>query len=81
MVARLADAHQHGTPPAELVGLGRDPLLVVDEVGSIPLEPEAANLFPHLVSARYQRASLIVTSHQPSDAEARSAATTSSPQP
>ena len=39
--------------------------LVVDEVGYIPFEPEAANLFFQLVSARYERASLIVTSNKP----------------
>ena len=40
-------------------------LLVIDEVGYIPFEPEAANLFFQLVSARYERASLIVTSNKP----------------
>src|SRR5580704_7556639 len=35
--------------------------LLVDEVGYIPSEPEAANLFFQLVSGRYERASLIVT--------------------
>jgi DNA replication protein DnaC len=38
---------------------------VVDEVGYIPFEPEAANLFFQLVSSRYERASLIVTSNKP----------------
>jgi DNA replication protein DnaC len=55
----------HGTPQAELARLGRYPLLVIDEVGYIPFEPEAANLFFQLVSARYERASLIVTSNKP----------------
>jgi DNA replication protein DnaC len=64
-VARLADAHQAGNLQAELVRLGRYPLLVIDEVGYIPFEPEAANLFFQLVSARYERASLIVTSNKP----------------
>jgi DNA replication protein DnaC len=64
-VARLADAHAAGRLQAELVRLGRYPLLVVDEVGYIPFEPEAANLFFQLVSARYERASLIVTSNKP----------------
>jgi DNA replication protein DnaC len=61
-VARLAEAHQAGRLQADLVRLCRYPLLVIDEVGYIPFEPEAANLFFQLVSARYQRASLIVTS-------------------
>jgi hypothetical protein len=38
---------------------------VIDEVGYIPFEPEAANLFFQLVSSRYERASLIVTSNKP----------------
>jgi len=64
-VARLAEAHAQGRLQAELVRLGRSPLLVVDEVGYIPFEAEAANLFFQLVSARYERASLIVTSNKP----------------
>ena len=63
-VARLAEAHQAGRIHAELTRLGRYPLIVVDEVGYIPFEPEAANLFFQLVSSRYERASLIVTSNK-----------------
>jgi DNA replication protein DnaC len=64
-VARLADAHTAGRLQDELIKLGRVPLLIIDEVGYIPFEPEAANLFFQLVSARYERASLIVTSNKP----------------
>lgn len=64
-VARLADAHSASRLQTELVRLGRYPLLVIDEVGYIPFEPEAANLFFQLVSSRYERASLIVTSNKP----------------
>ncbi len=64
-VTTLADAHHGGRLQTELVRLGRYPLLVVDEVGYIPFESEAANLFFQLVSSRYERASLIVTSNKP----------------
>ncbi|MGB3828673.1 MAG: IS21-like element helper ATPase IstB [Ornithinimicrobium sp.] len=64
-VDRLAAAHHDGTLQAELRKLTRYPLLIIDEVGYIPFEPEAANLFFQLVSARYERASLIVTSNKP----------------
>jgi DNA replication protein DnaC len=64
-VARLAEAHTAGRLQPELTRLGRYPLLVVDEVGYIPFEAEAANLFFQLVSARYERASLLVTSNKP----------------
>ena len=63
-VDRLATAHHAGRLQTELIRLGRYPLLVVDEVGYIPFEPEAANLFFQLVSSRYERASLIVTSNK-----------------
>jgi DNA replication protein DnaC len=63
-VDRLAAAHHTGKLQSELIRLGRYPLLVVDEVGYIPFEAEAANLFFQLVSSRYERASLIVTSNK-----------------
>jgi DNA replication protein DnaC len=63
-VDRLAAAHHGGRLQHELRRLARYPLLVVDEVGYIPFEPEAANLFFQLVSSRYERASLIVTSNK-----------------
>ena len=49
----------------ELSRLGRIPLLVIDEVGYIPFDGEAANLFFQLISSRYERASVIVTSNKP----------------
>jgi DNA replication protein DnaC len=64
-VSRLAEAHHAGRLQDELIKLGRIPLLIIDEVGYIPFEAEAANLFFQLVSARYERASLIVTSNKP----------------
>jgi DNA replication protein DnaC len=64
-VARLAEAHQTGRLQDELVKLGRILLLIIDEVGYIPLEAEAANLFFQLVSSRYERASFIVTFNKP----------------
>ena len=60
-----SEAHAAGRLQDELVRLGRYPLLVIDEVGYIPFEPEAANLFFQLVSSRYERASLLVTSNKP----------------
>jgi DNA replication protein DnaC len=64
-VAKLGDAKRQGSLEAELRRLSFIPLIVVDEVGYIPFDPEAANLMFSLVSARYERASLIVTSNKP----------------
>lgn len=57
-------AHRAAVLHDELRRMGRYPPLAIDEVGHIPFEPEAANLLSRLVSARYERASLIVTSNK-----------------
>nr|WP_281412204.1 IS21-like element helper ATPase IstB [Miltoncostaea marina] len=64
-VARLGDAQRQGHLGEEIARLQRHTLLVVDEVGYIPFDPAAANLIFQLVSARYERASMIVTSNKP----------------
>ncbi len=63
-VDRLGAAHDAGRLHEELRRLGRIPLIVVDEVGYVPFAPEAANLFFQLVSARYERASMIMSSNK-----------------
>ena len=42
----------------------RPKLLIVDEVGYMPLDPVAANLFFHVVIARYERGSMVMTSNK-----------------
>ena len=64
-VARLSEAKRQGSLEAELRRLSFIPVIVVDEVGYIPFDPEAANLMFSLVSSRYERASMIVTSNKP----------------
>jgi DNA replication protein DnaC len=64
-VARLAEAKHDGRLEDELAALARIPLLVCDEIGYIPFDPQAANLMFALVSSRYERASMIVTSNKP----------------
>jgi DNA replication protein DnaC len=64
-VALLADAQRQGHLDDELKRLERIPLLICDEVGYIPFDPQAANLMFMLVARRYERASLIVTSNKP----------------
>jgi DNA replication protein DnaC len=64
-VALLADAQRQGRLDDELDRLQRIPLLIVDEVGYIPFDPHAANLMFMLISRRYERASMIVTSNKP----------------
>jgi DNA replication protein DnaC len=64
-ITRLTDAHRAGRLPQELARLRRYSLIIVDEVGYLPFEQDAANLFFQLVSSRYEHASLILTSNLP----------------
>ena len=63
-VMRLGEAKRNGRLADELERLGRIPLLIVDEVGYIPFDPDAASLFFQLVSSRYEQSSLIVSSNK-----------------
>jgi DNA replication protein DnaC len=63
-VSRLEAAQDRNNLEAELRRLERYQLLVVDEVGYLPLERSAANLLFALVSRRYERGSIIVTSNR-----------------
>jgi DNA replication protein DnaC len=62
---RALKAKRQGGLEAELRRLSFIPLIIVDEIGYIPFDPEAANLMFSLVSNRYERASMIVTSKKP----------------
>lgn len=62
---RLQSAHQLGRLPTELAKLRRYGLIIIDEVGYLPFEQDAANLVFQLVSSRYEHASLILTSNLP----------------
>ena len=63
-VSRLETAQERNQLEAELRRLERYQLLVVDEIGYLPLERQAANLLFALVSRRYERGSIIVTSNR-----------------
>ena len=65
MGRQVGDAQRGARLSEELRRLLWIPLVIVDEVGYIPFDPRAANLMFILVSSRYERASLIVTSNKP----------------
>ncbi len=44
--------------------LSRQSLLIIDELGYSPLSPEDANLFFQLVSRKYEKTSIIITSNK-----------------
>ena len=47
-----------------LMLLAKPKLLIVDELGYLPFEPNAAHLFFQLVSRRYERGAMLITSNR-----------------
>jgi len=64
-VARLGAAHAAGQLETDLKKIRRYRLIIVDEVGYIPFDHDAANLFFQLVASRYETGSILVTSNLP----------------
>ena len=64
LVAQLAKAHADGVLEKQLTILSRPKLLIIDEIGYLPFETNAAHLFFQLVSRRYERGSIMITSNR-----------------
>ena len=64
LVAALAKAHADGRLEERLTFFAKPKLLIVDELGYLPLEPNAAHLFFQLVWRRYERGSMLITSNR-----------------
>jgi DNA replication protein DnaC len=64
LVASLAKAHADGRLEERLTHFAKPKLLIVDELGYLPLEPDAAHLFFQLVSRRYERGAMLITSNR-----------------
>jgi DNA replication protein DnaC len=64
LVAGLAKAHGEKRLDEKLLALSKAKLLIVDELGYLPLEPDAAHLFFQLVSRRYETGAMLVTSNR-----------------
>lgn len=64
LVAALAKAEREGTLREKIRFLCRSALLVVDEIGYLPVTPGGGNLFFQLVNARYEKGAMILTSNR-----------------
>jgi DNA replication protein DnaC len=64
-IARLSMAHKANALEAELKKIRRYKLIIIDEVGYIPFDQDAANLFFQLIASRYEVGSIMVTSNLP----------------
>ena len=64
IIASLEKAERQGGLQARIRFLARNALLIVDEIGYLPLSKGGANLFFQLVNARYERGAMILTSNR-----------------
>ena len=64
LVAALVKGNTDGTLDQRLSHFSKPKLLIIDELGYLPFEPNAAHLFFQLVSKRYERGSVLVTSNR-----------------
>lgn len=64
MIEKLKQANSRGGLDRKLKTLGKYKLLIVDEIGYLPMDREGAHLFFQLVSKRYERGSTIFTSNK-----------------
>jgi len=64
LITTLGRAFAEGRLEERLKILTQPQLLIVDEIGYLPIDRQGANLFFQLVSRRYERGSIIITSNQ-----------------
>jgi DNA replication protein DnaC len=64
LVALLAKANAEKRLEDRLLSLSKPKLLIVDELGYLSLEPDTAHLFFQLVSRRYEKGAMLITSNR-----------------
>lgn len=65
LIEKLDRAHKRGTLEATLRRYSRYDLLIIDEIGYLPMTKNGANLFFQLINLRYEKKSTIITSNIP----------------
>ena len=63
LLTHLLDAKRDGTLTRKLQSIDRFALLLIDELGYVPFEREATDLLFHVISQRYERASIAITTN------------------
>ena len=64
LIEGLAQAEREGRLPEKIRFYARASLLIVDEIGYLPITRGGANLFFQLVNARYEKGAMILTSNR-----------------
>lgn len=64
LVSQLNRAHYENKLEIKLKTLSKYKLLIIDEIGYLPFDRQGANLFFQLISKRYEKNSIILTSNK-----------------
>jgi DNA replication protein DnaC len=64
LIAQLTKAHAEGRLDEKLKLYTTPRLLIIDEIGYLPIDRLGANLFFQLISRRYERGPMVLTSNQ-----------------
>ena len=65
LLGSLVKGQHQGTLEVRLAQYSKPKLLIVDELGYLPLEPQAGHLFFQLISRRYEQGSVLISSNRP----------------
>ncbi len=64
LIAQLVKAYAQGVLDEKLLHFSKPKLLIIDELCYLPIEPDAAHVLFQLVSRRYERGSILLTSNR-----------------
>lgn len=65
LIQNLKKAHQENRLEARLKHYSKYKVLIIDEIGYLPVDKLGANLFFQLITKRYENTSTIITTNQP----------------
>lgn len=65
LMSTLEKAEREGVLAEKLAALAKPKLLIIDELGYLPLMPHSAHLLFQLVNRRYENRSILLTSNRP----------------
>lgn len=65
LIVQLNKAHAENRLEAKLKHFAKYKLLIIDEIGYLPIDKQGANLLFQLINKRYEKNSTIITTNQP----------------
>ncbi len=65
LIEQLNEAHYENRLAEKIKNLSKFSILIIDEIGYLPMDIQGANLFFQLIAKRYEKSSTIFTSNKP----------------